>query len=128
MSLLGSLPLWPLQSQPLRNIFVIKNGKVYTPGLDKSILEGITRDTAIKILNDNGVEVIEQAFTRDTLYTCDEIFLTGTAAEVTPIRELDRREIGTGKPGPITKMVQDEYFSTIRGKREKYLSWLTFVE
>ena len=106
------------------NLFVIIDGKVYTPGLDHSILAGITRDCAIKILQDKGIEVIERALTRDSLYTADGIFLTGTAAEITPVREIDRRTIGDGKPDPITKYVQDTYFAAIEGKEDRYESWL----
>lgn len=108
------------------NIFKVKAGIVKTPPLT-SILEGITRDCVIKIAADNGINVVEQRFTRDELYTADELFLTGTAAEITPIREVDNRTIGNGLPGEITKKLQSTFFDIIRGKDEKYHHWLTFI-
>ncbi len=110
------------------NIFIARNGKVKTPPLSNSVLEGITRDAIITILKDNGIEVEETLFTRDEVYTADELFMTGTAAEVTPIRELDDRSIGTGKPGPITKKVQQVFFDILAGKEPKYAEWLDRYE
>jgi branched-chain amino acid aminotransferase len=107
------------------NVFIVKDGVVTTPPESSSILNGITRDTVIKILKDEGIPVREQRMVRDDTYIADEIFLTGTAAEITPIRELDDRQIGTGKPGPITQKIQQIYFDTIRGKVDKYKEWLT---
>lgn len=108
------------------NIFKIKAGKVKTPPLT-SILEGITRDCVITIAADQGIDVVEQRFTRDELYTADELFLTGTAAEITPIREVDDRTIGSGTPGEITQRLQSAFFDIIRGKEERYSHWLTFI-
>ncbi len=109
------------------NIFVIKDGVVFTPPTSVC-LKGITRDSVIQILSDNGIKVVEKQITRDELYTADGIFITGTAAEVTPIREADNRTIGIGSPEKITKLVQEKYDAIIHGKDPKYLNWLTFVE
>lgn len=108
------------------NIFKIKAGIVKTPPLT-SILEGITRDCVITIAADQGIDVVEQRFTRDELYTADELFLTGTAAEITPIREVDDRTIGSGTPGEITQRLQSAFFDIIRGKEKRYSHWLTFI-
>lgn len=108
------------------NIFKIKSGVVKTPPLT-SILEGITRDCVIRIAADQGINVVEQRFTRDELYTADELFLTGTAAEITPIREVDDRIIGSGTPGEITSRLQSTFFDIIKGKDEKYSHWLTVI-
>ncbi|MBX7148870.1 branched-chain amino acid transaminase [bacterium] len=109
------------------NIFVVKDGVVRTPAKGASILNGITRQTIIQFLKDNNIPVDEGRITRDDAYLADEIFLTGTAAEVTPLREVDTRTIGAGKPGPITKKVQDFYHGLVRGKEEKYKEWLYYV-
>src|SRR3990172_7995754 len=93
------------------NIFIVKNGVVKTTPSGSSILDGITRQSVMTILKDSGISVVEQRFTRDEVYLADEVFLTGTAAEVTPIRELDDRTIGPGKPGPITQKVQETFFA-----------------
>jgi len=106
------------------NVFMVSDGIVKTPPLSNSVLEGITRDSVIKILEDNRIPLREELFTRDDVYTADELFLTGTAAEITPIREVDNRTIGTGKPGPITKQVQDIFFKILTGEEKKYDSWL----
>jgi len=108
------------------NLFFVKNGKIFTPPTT-SALQGITRDTVIQLLGDSGLKVIEQYSTRDDLYIADEIFLTGTAAEITPIRELDNRSIGTGKPGPVTQKVQKEYFDLVKGKNAKHAEWLSYL-
>jgi len=109
------------------NIFIIRNGKLYTPDLT-SALEGITRDTIITLAKDElGLEVIEKRITRDEVYSADEAFFTGTAAEVTPIRELDNRAIGEGTRGPITEKLQSLYFDVVKGKNAKYAHWLTLV-
>lgn len=108
------------------NIFKIKSGIIKTPPLT-SILEGITRNCVIKIARDQGIVVEEQRFTRDELYTSDEIFLTGTAAEITPVREVDGRVIGNGTPGEITRRLQSTFFDVIKGKDDKYLDMLTFI-
>ena len=110
------------------NIFVVRNGVVATPGVNEHILEGITRALVIRILReDMCVEVVERPIARSELYIADEIFMTGTAAEVTPIVEVDNRKIGTGKVGEITKQLQEIFFNTVRGKVEKYKYLLTPV-
>jgi branched-chain amino acid aminotransferase len=106
---------------------MIRNLKNKTTPLT-SILPGITRDSILTIARDKGYEVIEERFTRDELYTADEAFFTGTAAELTPIREVDDRQIGAGKPGPVTADLQAIFFNAIKGKERKYLSWLTYVD
>jgi branched-chain amino acid aminotransferase len=108
------------------NVFIIKNGKIYTPDL-ASCLDGITRDAVVTIAHDLGFEVIQKRITRDEVYCCDEAFFTGTAAEVTPIRELDNRVIGDGTRGPITTKVQALYFDAVAGKAPQYKHWLTKV-
>ncbi len=108
------------------NIFIIRNGVLKTTPLT-SILEGITRNSIIKIANDKGIKTIEERFTRDELYIADEAFFTGTAAEVTPIREADGRAVGNGKPGKMTKSLQSIFFDIVRGRNKKYESWLTRV-
>lgn len=109
------------------NIFVVRDGEIVTTPLGSSILEGITRDTVITLARDAGLTLREQRFTRDMLYVADEIFMVGTAAEVTPVREVDDRTIGTGMPGPITKQLQDAYFDHVRGSAETHAEWLSFV-
>ena len=108
------------------NFFLVNNGKLYTPDL-ASCLDGITRDTVITLARDFGIPVIEKRITRDEVYTCDEAFFTGTAAEVTPIRELDNRTIGSGSRGPITEKLQSAFFDVVSGKSEKYAHWLAKV-
>ncbi len=108
------------------NIFIVRNGILKTTPLT-SILEGVTRDSIIEIAHDEGIEVREKRFTRDELYIADEAFFTGTAAEVTPIREVDGRKIGTGKPGNITKRLQSIFFDIVRGRNKNYESWLMKV-
>lgn len=109
------------------NIFVIIDDVVYTPGSWSSILIGITRDSALKILESLGYTVKYQPIAREMLYMADEIFFTGTAAEVTPIRSVDRITIGSGSRGPITKQVQDEFFAITSGERPDKYGWLTHV-
>jgi branched-chain amino acid aminotransferase len=109
------------------NIFVIRDGVVFTPGLGSSILQGITRDTVLTLLRDLGYEVRFEAIARDMLYIADEIFFTGTAAEVSPIRSVDRIPVGSGKRGPITKAVQDEFFAITSGEKPDRHHWLTLV-
>ncbi len=108
------------------NLFVIRDGVVYTPDLT-SALDGITRNTAIRIMQDEGLEVVEKRITRDEVYICDEAFFTGTAAEVTPIREVDNRTIGKGGRGPITEKVQSRFFDAVHGRAPEYEHWLTYV-
>jgi branched-chain amino acid aminotransferase len=110
------------------NLFMVnKKGVIKTPPLSSPILDGITRDTVLKLLRDSGRTVEEVTFTRDALYIGSEIFFTGTAAEITPVREVDNRQIGAGKPGPITQFVQETYFRTVRGQESRYSEWLTYV-
>ncbi|MGB7192575.1 MAG: branched-chain amino acid transaminase [Collimonas pratensis] len=108
------------------NVFIVKNGKIYTPDL-ASCLDGITRDAVLTMARDSGIEVIEKRITRDEMYCADEAFFTGTAAEITPIRELDNRSIGEGKRGPITEKIQSLFFEVVASKSEKYQHWLTVV-
>lgn len=108
------------------NVFIVRKGKLYTPDLT-SALEGITRDTIVQLANELGIEVIEKRITRDEVYGADEAFFTGTAAEVTPIRELDNRAIGAGTRGPITEKLQTLYFDVVKGKSAKHAHWLTLV-
>jgi branched-chain amino acid aminotransferase len=108
------------------NFFLVNNGKLYTPDL-ASCLDGITRDTVITLARAAGIEVIEKRITRDEVYTCDEAFFTGTAAEVTPIRELDNRTIGSGSRGPITEKLQSAFFEIVEGKNPKYAHWLSKI-
>lgn len=109
------------------NIFIVRNGVIYTPDLT-SALEGITRDTIVHLANERGYEVKEKRITRDEVYCADEAFFTGSAAEVTPIRELDNRIIGNGGRGPITELLQADYFDLVKGKSSKYSDWLTYVD
>jgi branched-chain amino acid aminotransferase len=109
------------------NLFMVRNGIVYTPDL-ASCLDGITRDSVIQIAKDLGYEIREKRLTRDEVYSADEAFFTGTAAEVTPIRELDDRTIGDGKRGPITEIIQKTYFDAVYGRNDQYKSWLTYVK
>lgn len=108
------------------NIFIVRNGLLKTTPLT-SILEGITRDSVLKIAKDLGIETIEQQFTRDELYISEEAFFTGTAAEITPIREVDNRTIGNGVAGEITKNIQKVFFDIVKGKNSKYDSWLAYI-
>ncbi len=108
------------------NVFIVKSGKIYTPDL-ASCLDGITRDSVVTLARDMGIEVIEKRITRDEVYCADEAFFTGTAAEVTPIRELDGRTIGEGSRGPVTEKLQSIFFDVVGGKADKYRHWLTPV-
>jgi branched-chain amino acid aminotransferase len=108
------------------NVFIVRDGVIKTPPCT-SILPGITRNTVIQLGRDHGYNILEERFARDELYVADEVFLTGTAAEVTPIQEVDDRSIGTGTPGPVTLRLQESYFAVIRGKVEGYEHWLTPV-
>jgi branched-chain amino acid aminotransferase len=109
------------------NIFVVKDGVVYTPDLSAGALNGITRNTVLHICKDLGLELIQKRITRDELYISDEVFFTGTAAEVTPIREIDRIEIGSGSRGPITEKIQSAFFDIVNGRNPKYAHWLAKV-
>jgi branched-chain amino acid aminotransferase len=108
------------------NVFIVRKGLIKTPPLT-SILEGITRDTLIQLAVERGMRLIEDRFTRDELYIADEAFFTGTAAEITPIREVDNRTIGTGKPGRVTQELQSAFFDIVHGKDNRHAGWLTPV-
>jgi branched-chain amino acid aminotransferase len=108
------------------NLFVVRDGVLATPSL-YSVLGGVTRDSVLEIARDKGIEVEERAITRDELYVADEVFLTGTAAEVTPIREIDRRQVGAGARGPVTALLQSAYFDAVTGRERKYERWLTHL-
>ena len=108
------------------NIFIVRRGRIKTTPLT-SILEGITRNSVIELAGEQGIPVLEERFTRDEMYIADEVFVTGTAAELTPVREIDNRRIGTGKPGPITLGLQKAFFSIVRGEDPAHASWLTRI-
>jgi branched-chain amino acid aminotransferase len=108
------------------NIFIVRKGRLKTTPLT-SILEGITRNAVIELAREQGIVVLEERFTRDEMYIADEVFVTGTAAELTPVREIDNRRIGTGKPGPITTALQKRFFAIVRGEDPSHDSWLTRV-
>jgi len=109
------------------NVFIVRNGVIFTPDLT-SALEGITRETIVELAKEFGYEVREKRITRDEVYVADEAFFTGTAAEVTPIRELDGRKIGTGSRGPITEKLQTKYFDLVHGRVAEHMDWLTPVK
>ena len=107
-------------------MFIVRRGRLVTTPLT-SILEGITRDAVMQLARERNIPVAEERFTRDAMYVADEVFVTGTAAELTPVRELDGRKIGNGKPGPITKTLQKSFFEIVRGEDKTHASWLTRV-
>jgi len=109
------------------NIFLVKNGVIYTPEVT-SCLNGITRNTILTLAAEHGLEVVEKRITRDEVYIADEAFFTGTAAEVTPIREVDGRQIGAGRRGPITEKLQTAYFDLVTGKTDAHAEWRTLVK
>jgi branched-chain amino acid aminotransferase len=109
------------------NIFVVRDSKIYTPPLGNSVLPGITRDTVIQLGRDLGMEIIEQVVPRDLLYIADELFFTGTAAEITPIRSVDKIPVGSGKRGPVTKQLQKEFEALLTCQTPDRYGWLTFV-
>ena len=108
------------------NVFIVRNGKIYTPELT-SCLEGITRDTIMRLARDMGLDLVERRITRDEVYIADEAFFTGTAAEVTPIREVDSRQIGAGKRGPVTDKIQSLFFDVVNGKVPAHADWLSYI-
>ena len=108
------------------NIFIVRNGVLYTPDLS-SALDGITRRTVMQLAEEMGLSVVEKRITRDEVYIADEAFFTGTAAEVTPIREVDRRAIGNGSRGPITEQLQKAYFDVVHGRSPAHADWLTVI-
>ncbi|MFQ5554828.1 MAG: branched-chain amino acid transaminase [Acidimicrobiia bacterium] len=109
------------------NIFLVRGGVVYTPPVAAGCLEGLTRDSVMTLLREAGYEVLEKAFTRSDLWSCDELFFTGTAAEVTPVREVDDRPVGPGTPGPVTRKAQQLFEETVTGKLGTHPEWLEFV-
>jgi len=110
------------------NIFLVKDDIIYTPALSSSILKGITRDSVISISKNLGYEIIEETIPREMVYLADEVFFTGTAAEVTPIRSVDKVTIGSGKRGTITEKIQSEFFNIVEGKTEDRFNWLTYLD
>jgi branched-chain amino acid aminotransferase len=111
---------------PGENVFIVRNGILKTPSL-AGVLEGITRDSVMRLAEAEGLEVREEPFARDDLYIADEAFFVGTAVEVTPIREVDNRTIGSGRPGPVTQKLQEAFFRVVRGEDGAYDHWLTPV-
>jgi len=109
------------------NIFAVVKGRLCTPPLSGAILAGITRDSVLMLAQDLGIPTAEVALTRDQLYLADEVFLTGTAAEITPVREIDDRRIASGQPGPLTRRLQSAFFEAVRGQNPRYAHWLTPV-
>jgi branched-chain amino acid aminotransferase len=109
------------------NLFMVRNNVIKTPPLT-AILEGITRDTVMQLSRERGLRLVEERFTRDELYLADEVFFTGTAAEITPIREVDNRKIGEGRPGPVTKQLQTAFFDIVLGRDKKHSAWLAPVK
>ena len=109
------------------NVFVVRDGKIHTPPLGSSVLPGITRDTVIQLAQSLGLPIVETLIPREMLYIADEVFFSGTAAEVTPVRSIDRITIGGGRCGPITKRIQNEFFGIVEGKKPDVHGWLTPV-
>ena len=109
------------------NIFVLKNGKITTPPLDADILNGITRDSVIKLLKSNGEKVVQKDITINNLFSADEIFMTGTAAEVKSVTRINNKKIGTGKIGPVTKELQKSFMDVVMGQDKRFLRWLKFL-
>ena len=109
------------------NLFAVRDGVIYTAPTSSPILPGVTRDTVITLAREHDLDLREQLFTRDFLYLCDEVFCTGTAAEITPVREVDDRTIGAGRPGPVTQRHQKVFFDAVHGKDERHLGWLTAI-
>ena len=109
------------------NIFLVFNGAVYTPPLSSSVLPGITRDSVIFLLGELGIRLVEETIPREMLYVADEVFFTGSAAEITPIRSIDKIIIGTGARGPVVKKLQEAFFSYVNGQREDTYGWLTYI-
>ena len=110
------------------NIFVVHDGVMITPPASAGALEGITKDSVVRIARDNGIEVREGNLLRSDLYTADEVFLTGTAAEVVPVASVDDRAVASGKPGPLTRLIQENYDAAVRGRLEQYADWVEYVD
>ena len=109
------------------NLFVVRNGVLQTAPLGNSVLPGITRDSVLQIARDLGIKIVEQQIPRESLYIADEVFFTGTAAEVTPIRSVDKISVGNGAIGPVTKSIQQEFYGIVRGEKPDRHNWLTPV-
>jgi len=109
------------------NIFLVQNGTIYTPPLSSSVLPGITRDSVITLIRELGLKIVEETLPREMLYVADEVFFTGSAAEITPIRSIDRMVVGSGRRGPVVKTLQDAFFAIINGEREDTFRWLTYL-
>ena len=109
------------------NIFLVESGKLFTPAMSSSNLKGITRDTIMTVARDLGYEVVEEIISRERLYSADEVFFTGTAAEVTPIRSIDHRQIGIGRRGPISEKLQSTFFDIVEAKVEDKYGWLSYI-
>lgn len=109
------------------NIFLVMNGVVYTPPLSSSVLPGITRDSVITLLGELGIRLVEETIPREMLYIADEVFFTGSAAEITPIRSIDKIIVGNGSRGPVVKKLQEAFFAYINGEREDTYGWLTYI-
>ena len=109
------------------NIFLVEGDKLYTPAMSSSNLRGITRDSVMTIARDLGYEVVEEIISRERLYMADEVFFTGTAAEVTPIRSIDHRQIGIGKRGPVSEKIQTAFFDIAEAKTEDKYGWLSYI-
>jgi branched-chain amino acid aminotransferase len=110
------------------NLFIVKDGSLYTPALAHAVLGGITRDTVMRLARERGLEVSERSVPRELLYLADELFFTGTAAEITPVRSVDRLPVGTGKRGPITEALQNAFFGLFNGKTPDKWGWLDYVD
>jgi branched-chain amino acid aminotransferase len=110
-----------------QNVFAVRNGAIYTPPVDGSLLPGITRDAVIALANDAGIPVHVEAIAREALYMADELFFSGTAAEITPVRSVDRLKVGAGKPGPVTQRIQSAFENVTHGKSPDTHGWLTYV-
>lgn len=125
---IGLAPDGTLSEGSGENLFLVKDGVLLTPGLAHSVLGGITRDTVMRLARERGIEVREAPLPRELLYICDEAFFTGTAAEITPIRSVDRIPVGNGKRGPITETLQQAFFGLFNGKTQDKWGWLDYVE
>jgi branched-chain amino acid aminotransferase len=110
------------------NLFIVRQGKLITPPLSNSVLPGITRDCVFTLAQDLGIPVAEQAIPREMLYIADEVFLVGTATEITPVRSIDRMKIASGEPGPITRKLQEEFFAILKGQKPDRHHWLTVIK
>jgi branched-chain amino acid aminotransferase len=110
------------------NVFIVRDGTLITPPFSSSILPGITRNTVIMLALDLGIKVIEQSIPREALYIADEVFFTGSAAEITPINSVDKVKVGSGKRGPITQRLQERFFGIVSGRMEDSYNWLTYIK